>query len=168
VIAVGSFAFSESVLLAEIYSQALEAGGYRVDRTPGLGPREFVGPALSVSLIEPLPGYAGSTPTVRSLDRTRPSADVATTHNALGRAVAGTEASALAGAPAQNSNTFVVTAATAERYDFDALSDLAAVAGELSFGGLPEWERRPLSLLGLGERHGPNFAEVVSSTRTDR
>lgn len=154
-ITVGSFAFSESVLLAEIYSQALEAGGYRVERALGLGPREFVGPALSVGLIELLPEYAGTALTVRSLGRTRPSADVATTHDGLVRALAGTDVSALAAAPAQNSNTFVVTAPTAERYDLDALSDLAAVAGELSFGGPPECERRPLRLVGL------KFADVV-------
>ena len=119
-------------------------------------------------MIEPLPEYEGSALTVRSFGRTRPSADVATTHNALGRALACLDVSALAVAPAQNSDMFVVTTATAERYDFDALSDLAAVAGGLSFGGPPEWERGPLCLVGHGKWYGPKFAEVVSSIGADR
>ena len=46
VIAVGSFDFSESVLLAEIYGQALAADRFPVRIMPNLGPREVVDPAL--------------------------------------------------------------------------------------------------------------------------
>ena len=54
--------------MGEIYSQALEAGGYRVEHALGLGPREFAGPALSVGLIELLPEYAGTALAFHSLD----------------------------------------------------------------------------------------------------
>ena len=46
-ITVGSFDFAESVTVAEVYSQGLEAAGFDVDRAFSLGPREFVGPAMS-------------------------------------------------------------------------------------------------------------------------
>ena len=59
-VTVGSFDFAESVLLAELYSQALEARGIRVVRAFDLGPREFVGPALAAGLIEVVPEYAGT------------------------------------------------------------------------------------------------------------
>ena len=49
----------------------------------------------------------------------------------------------LAPSPAQDANTFVVTRATAEREDLRTLSDLAAVAPELTFGGPPECPTRP-------------------------
>ncbi len=124
-ITVGSFGFAESVLLAEIYSQALEAGGYRVERAFGLGPREFVGPALSMGLIELLPEYAGSALAFRSLRSSEPSADVVATHDGLVGVLADTDVVALASAPAQNANTFVVTPATARRHDLAKLSDLA-------------------------------------------
>ena len=58
-ITVGSFNFQESVLLAELYSQALEAGGYHVQRAYELGTREFVDPALAGGLVELVPEYAG-------------------------------------------------------------------------------------------------------------
>jgi osmoprotectant transport system substrate-binding protein len=162
-ITVGSFAFPESVLLAEIYSQALEAGGFRVERALGLGPREFAGPALSVGLIEFLPEYAGTALTVRSLGTAEPSADPAATHRDLERALEGTEVTALASAPAQNANTFVVTTATAIRYDLQRLSDLAPIAGELTFGGPPECPTRALCLLGLQERYGLRFGDVITT-----
>ena len=49
-ITVGSFDFDESALLAEVYSQALEARDFRVQRALKLGPREFVAPALAKGL----------------------------------------------------------------------------------------------------------------------
>jgi osmoprotectant transport system substrate-binding protein len=162
-ITVGSFAFPESVVLAEIYSQALEAGGFRVGREFGLGPREFAGPALSVGLIELLPEYAGTALTFRSVGTVEPSADAAATHRDLERALEGTDVTALASAPGQNANTFVVTTATAARYDLQRVSDLASIAGELTFGGPPECPTRALCLLGLQQRYGLRFGDVVTT-----
>ena len=59
-ISVASFNFSESQLLAEIYSQTLEAGGYPVTRSFDLGPRELLVPALAAGLIDVVPEYAGT------------------------------------------------------------------------------------------------------------
>ena len=59
-ITVGSFDFAESVVVAEVYSQGLEAAGFKVNRAFSLGPREFVGPALRSGLVEFVPEYAGT------------------------------------------------------------------------------------------------------------
>ncbi|MBA3801938.1 MAG: glycine/betaine ABC transporter substrate-binding protein, partial [Acidimicrobiia bacterium] len=59
-ITVGSFDFDESMLVAEIYSQALEAEGFEVQRAFSLGPREFLGPALRNGLVDLVPEYAGT------------------------------------------------------------------------------------------------------------
>ena len=67
---------------------------------------------------------------------------------------------ALAAAPAQNANTFVVTAETAERLDLDEVSDLAAVAGRLTFGGPGECATRRLCLVGLTDVYGVTFGDV--------
>src|SRR6266516_4708893 len=60
VITVGSFDFAESVLLANIYGQALAAKGFPVRIFPNLGTRELVDPALMSGLIQLVPEYAGS------------------------------------------------------------------------------------------------------------
>jgi osmoprotectant transport system substrate-binding protein len=161
-ITVGSFDFPESVLLAELYSQALEAGGFRVERALALGQREFVGPALRAGLIELIPEYAGTALGFASLGALEPTADLASTHRSLAETAAANGITALAPAPGENANTFVVTHETARRHDLAQLSDLAAVADQLVLGGPPECPARPLCLLGLQERYGLEFADFVA------
>ena len=161
-VTVASFDFAESELLAEVYSQTLEGGGYEVERAFGLGPRELVAPALADGLVELVPEYAGTALQFVSLGTEAPARDAPTTHAALVDRLEGTDITALAPAPAQNANAFVVTRATAERHDLAALSDLAAVASELTFAGPPECTTRPLCLVGLEEVYGSSFGEVVS------
>jgi osmoprotectant transport system substrate-binding protein len=161
-ITVGSFDFAESVLLAEIYSQALESRGIRVERSFGLGPREFVAPALRKGLVELVPEYAGTALGFFSLGTVEPSSDANETAQALETALHGSGVAALSSGSAQDANTFVVSRDTALRYHLRTLSDLAPVADELVFGGPAECPVRPLCLIGLGERYGLTFDEVVT------
>ena len=62
VITVASFDFPESVLLADIYADALTAQGFPVRILPDLGPRELVDPALMSGLVQVVPEYSGSAP----------------------------------------------------------------------------------------------------------
>jgi osmoprotectant transport system substrate-binding protein len=159
---VGSFDFAESRLLAEVYSQALERNGFTVRRAFGLGPREIVAPALAQGLVELVPEYAGTALRFFSLGDATPSADPDTTHEALRRALETIPVTALAGAPAQNANTFVVTADTAEELGLRRLSDLSEVAPTLTFGGPPECPTRPLCLRGLEEVYGLRFGAILA------
>jgi len=59
-------------VLAEVYAQALEAGGFRVERALSLGPREFVAAALAAGLVELLPEYAGTAAEFASLQAAEP------------------------------------------------------------------------------------------------
>jgi osmoprotectant transport system substrate-binding protein len=161
-ITIGSFDFPESVLLAELYSQALESAGFSVDRAFALGPREFVGPALHSGLIEFVPEYAGTAVTFFSAGGASASADAEATHRTLAEAIAGSGVTALDAAPAQNANVFVVTPDTARRYRLTTLSDLRPVAGELVLGGPPECPSRQLCQLGLAEVYGLTFADFVA------
>jgi osmoprotectant transport system substrate-binding protein len=161
-ITVGSFDFPESVLLAELYSQALENRGFAVQRALGLGPREFVGPALHAGLIELVPEYGGTAVNFFSAGAVSPSAEPTANHRALERAVAGTSIAVLDGAPAQNANAFVVTPDTARRYGLATLSDLADVAPELVLGGPPECATRELCQVGLHDVYGLTFADFVA------
>ncbi len=162
VITVGSFDFAESAIVAEVYSQGLEAAGYKVRREFSLGPREFVGPALSTGLVEFVPEYAGTAAEFYSLGRAEPTDDTDTTHTELELAVGGERLVALAAAPAQDANTFVVTQTTATRLHLKTLSDLHAVAGQLKFGGPPECPKRPLCLAGLTDTYSATFGAVVA------
>lgn len=156
-VTIGSFDFAESILLAEIYSQALEQHGIAVERAFSLGPREFVAPAIAVGLIEFIPEYVGSAATFLSRGEEVPPTDPDAAHQLLVDGLAPHPVQALAGAPGENANAFVVTAETAERLGLKTLSDVAAVADELIFGGPPECDRRTLCLVGLREVYGIEF-----------
>jgi len=160
-ITVGSFDFTESEVLAEIYSQALEAGGYRVKRAFDLGPRELVSPALSRGLIEFVPEYAGTALHFDSLGKESSTGDVGLTHARLAATLAPNHVTALTPAPAQDANTFVVTRATAARERLRSLSDLAPIASGMALGGPPECPSRPQCLLGLERVYGLKFKQFV-------
>jgi osmoprotectant transport system substrate-binding protein len=58
---VGSDGFYEAKLMAEIYAEALEANGYKVDRTGiGIGARKVSAPALESGQFDLKPEYIGS------------------------------------------------------------------------------------------------------------
>jgi osmoprotectant transport system substrate-binding protein len=161
-ITVASFNFSESMLLAELYSQALEAADYPVERSFDLGPREFVVPALMRGLVELVPEYTGTALQFSSVDRTPSATDTRRPHEALVRDLRDTPVSVLAPAPAQDANTFVVRREIARREDLRTLSDLATVAPSLTFGGPPECPTRQFCLAGLEQVYGIEFGEVVA------
>jgi osmoprotectant transport system substrate-binding protein len=160
-ITVGSFDFAESEVLAEIYGQALENGGFHVRRAFHLGPREFVAPALMRGLLELVPEYAGTALQFASLGRQSSTADVRATRDDLVQTLANHHVTALEPSPAQDANTFVVTRATAARYGLRTLSDVAKIAPELTFGGPPECPSRPQCLAGLERVYKLKFKEFV-------
>jgi osmoprotectant transport system substrate-binding protein len=160
-ITIASFDFPESELLAEVYGQALEAAGYSVERVHRAGPRELVDPALARGLVELVPEYAGTALEFLSLGEVEGSADPVDNHGALERALADRDLAALAPALAEDRNTLVVTEETAARLELDAVSDLAAQASQLRFGGPPECPTRPLCLPGLEETYGLRFRDFV-------
>jgi osmoprotectant transport system substrate-binding protein len=149
VITVGSFDFPESVLLAEIYGQALAAGKFPVRILANLGPREVVDPALVDGLVQLVPEYAGSALEFFSLGRLSATSNAAAANKALAASVADRGLVAARPAPAQDANAIAVTAATAARYRLRSIADLARVAPRLIFGGPPECPGRPYCLPGL-------------------
>ena len=157
-ITVGSFNFPESVLIGELYAQALEASHFRVLRRLNLGTRELVDPALQRGLLEVVPEYAGS---ALVFFGGTPDADTSTTLGRLRSAVAARGLTALEAAPAMDRNGFAMTSAKARSLRVGKLSDLRSRAGSLSFGGPPECPQRPLCLLGLTDRYGLHFERFV-------
>ena len=159
-VTVASFNFPESVLLAELYAQAMESAGYRVERELALGTRELVIPALAGGLVEFVPEYTGS-----GLDflagAGEASADRDVTYGALVRHLEPLGLVALDASNAEDQNGFAVTAETAQRFGLETLSDLASVSSQLTFGGPPECVDRPRCLPGLEDTYGITFDQVV-------
>jgi len=160
-ITVASFDFPESDLLAEIYAQALQAGGFDTRLASRVGPRELVEPALASGLVEFVPEYSGTALEFLSLGASEPTSDAGLTRAALRRTVDDDRIVALEPAPAQDANAVVVTRELADRYDLDAVSDLKAVAPRLTIGGPPECPSRPFCLDGLERVYGLQFQSFL-------
>jgi glycine betaine/choline ABC-type transport system substrate-binding protein len=122
-IVVASFNFPESVILAEIYAQVLEAAGYPVDRQLDLGAREIIFPELADGSLHLLPEYLGSALTVGHGEDAPE--DVDSGLEALREAFAEDGVSVLEPAPAENANVFVTTTEFADAHGLTSVSDLA-------------------------------------------
>ena len=159
VVRIGSTNFTEQLIVAELYGQVLEANGYKVERRLNLGNREIVAPALESGQIDLCPEYLATYLTYLTKDKSKSSTDAAATYRNLRAALAPKRLTVLDHAPAVDTNGFVVTKDTADRYTLRRLSDLTAVAGQLVLGGPPECPDRPFCLPGLRQVYGITFRD---------
>ena len=158
-ISIGSFDFSESRTLAEIYAVALESKGYEVTREFDIGSRELVTPALEQGKIDFVPEYLGAALTFASLGKAKLTASPEEMQEALDEVLLDRGIEALAHGPAQDRNGIVVTAETAMEFNLIRISDLVPFAPELTFGGPPECPERPSCLIGLEQVYDLHFEE---------
>jgi osmoprotectant transport system substrate-binding protein len=122
---VGSFNFSESALLAEIYGKALQNAGASVTIKTNLGTRETLEPGLQSGQLDLLPEYAATALEFINHSAGEASGDVTATVAKLTTRMAALGVTALMAAPAVDTNAFAVTKATATKYNLTKLSDLA-------------------------------------------
>jgi osmoprotectant transport system substrate-binding protein len=162
-IVIGSANFTESIVLAEIYAQALEAGGFEVTKKLNIGAREVYFPALESGSLDFLPEYTSSL--VRFVTKKDSSgvADAEKTYNNLSAALKGKGITALDMAEdAEDKDVIVTNAPTADTYDLEKVSDLKEHASELVMGGPPECKTRQACLKGLEDVYGIEFKEFKS------
>lgn len=159
-IRVASFDFPEGRLLAELYGQRLRAAGFAVDVLDGLGTRELVQPALRQGLVDVVIDYTGSLLAYAGGSRADTHGTPEEVHAALVRRLSGLDLTVLPFAGAEDANGFAVRADVARAHQLTKVSDLAPLAGRLTFGGPPECASRPYCLAGLTEVYGLRFAAV--------
>jgi osmoprotectant transport system substrate-binding protein len=156
-ITIGAFNFPESAIVAHMYSGALAAKGYKTNVRENLGARDVVEPALEKGEIDLYPGYAATE--LEFLDKAAGLAtpDADETVSKLKDQLKAKNATALDPSDAIDQNAFAVTQATADKYSLKKLSDLKAVAGQLTLGGPPECPQRPFCAKGLETKYGITF-----------
>ncbi len=155
-VTVGSEGFDESVLLAEIYAQALEAHGYTVTRQD-FTERGLAMTSLGSNAINLLPEYIGSL--TRFLGG-EPTGDVDTTMTTLAAALQLKDLTVLDAAPAQDGDGFVVRQETADQFGLVTMSDLAEVADQLKWGLPLECSDNPSCGPGLKDVYGIDIATL--------
>jgi osmoprotectant transport system substrate-binding protein len=158
-IKVGSANFAESKLLAEIYAQALQAKGVKVEKNLGIGSRETYFPGLKDGSIDLVPEYTGVVLQYLNKKATETSAE--DVYAALKKTLPA-ELTVLDKASAEDKDAVVVTKETAAKYNAKSIADIAAKGGEITFGGPPEFKDRPDGIPGIKERYGLTFKDYKS------
>lgn len=147
---VGSQDYYSNEILAEVYAQALEGAGVRVERQLRIGQREVYMPEISAGAIDLFPEYSGNL--LQYLDSRASARTGHEVYEALGAALP-MGLRALDAAPATDQDSYVVTSAFAEAHSLRSIGDLAG-AGALTLGGNSELQTRPYGPSGLAQTYG--------------
>ncbi|MFD9099398.1 ABC transporter substrate-binding protein [Streptomyces collinus] len=158
-ITIGTANFTENQILGYLYAAVLQNAGVKVKVRPNLGTREIVIPALRAGDIDLLPEYQGAL--LNYLAPKDTSAEPGAMQNALTLALP-SDLQVLPYGIAADSDAFVVTRRTADKYGLSSLADLRKRNGELVIGAAPEVKKRQVGAVGLKEVYGIEFKEFKS------
>lgn len=153
---IGSANFPESVLLMNIYADALKAKGAQVSTKPNIGAREVYIPALKDGSIDMIPDYSGNL--LQYLDATSKATGSDEIYAALPKAL-GNDLKVLDQSQAQDKDGITVTKATADKYNLKSIGDLAAHSKDMIIGASPEFKTRPYGIPGLKSIYGVEFGK---------
>ncbi|MBK3647713.1 MULTISPECIES: ABC transporter substrate-binding protein [Streptomyces] len=156
-VVVGSNNFAESILIADIYGEALKAKGVKVTYKPNIGSRETTYGLLKNGSITVLPEYNGAL--LAYLDPKATPKTVEATTAAI-EAKLDSKLTLLDPSSAQDKDSVTVNKATADKYKLtseSSIADLKAVAKDLTIGASPEFQTRQQGLVGLKSVYGVEF-----------
>ena len=157
VVRVGSKNFTEQFILAELYAQALEAAGVKVERKINLGGTLIADKALEEKQIDLYPEYTGTMLLV--VMKQDAIADRKAVYDKVKAHYAQRGLVLLNEAPVNNTYNMVVRPETAAQYKLETLSDLARVSKDLKLGAGPEFRDRKDGLPGLKAKYDMTFKE---------
>jgi len=157
-ITIGSAAFPENEIIAEIYAQGLEAKGVKVKKKLNIGAREVYVKALQNGEIDLVPEYSGNLLTYFDPEATATSADEVeeALDGALPEGLETLEASA-----AEDKDSLNVTSEFATANNLKTIADLKNVDG-LKLGANPEFKTRSYGIPGLEKVYGITGIEFTS------
>lgn len=158
-VVVASKPFGESYVLAEMFSQLLEARGMRVDRRPGLGATQVAFRALTSGAIDVYPEYTGTG--LLAILGEQPLTDKAAVFQKVSTEFRGRYGVRwLPPLGFQNSYAIAVRRATADSLHLKTLSDLAATSARMRAGLTADFVGRADGLPGLQRAYGLHLADV--------
>ncbi|MFD4527720.1 ABC transporter substrate-binding protein [Streptomyces sp. NPDC058470] len=156
-VVVGSNNFPESILLADIYGEALKSKGINVSYKLNIGSRETTYGLIKNGTITVMPEYNGALLSYLNPDAVPTSTEDATQ---LINADLDSKLTLLEASKAEDKNAIGVNEQTAKQYGLTSestIADLSNVASDLVIGGAPEFQTRPQRLPGLKSEYGLEF-----------
>ena len=155
-VVVGSADFTESKILAEIYSQAMNAKGVDSSTKLGIGSREIYIKALQDGSISAVPEYTGNL--LLNFDANATASTAEEVEKSL-PAVLPPGLKLLKSSAAVDQDVYVVTKDFSAKNGITSLEDLKKIASTSTLGGPPELEQRKYGPPGLEEIYGAKFKE---------
>ncbi len=145
--------FSEQAILSQIYGQALEKAGYKVEYQK-FASRELADPALFSGKYDMLIEYAGSDLTFLG---GKPTSDDQQVLTDLKAKLQPKGVTALEQAPMSDQQAITMTQDGSTKYGVKTLSELAKPAPQLVFGAPPECQNRETCYKGMQQTYGIHF-----------
>jgi osmoprotectant transport system substrate-binding protein len=150
-ITVGSAAFPENEIIAQVYAQALEANGVSVKTKLNIGQRAVYLAALKDGSIDLIPEYTGNL--LQNYDKTSTAQSSDDVYAALNDALPkGFEV--LKQSKAEDKDSYNVTKEFSEKNNVTSLADLKGLSIPLTLAGNPELGQRPYGVPGLKSVYG--------------
>jgi osmoprotectant transport system substrate-binding protein len=162
-IVVGSQTYYSNEIIAEIYAQALENAGQKVERKFQIGQRDAYLPAMQDGEVDVFPEYTGNLLQYFSPDTTAtlPDEVYAELKDAVPDGL-----TVLDQSPATDQDSYNVTRQFSEENSVTSLADLADVSVPLTLGGNAELEERPYGPTGLKDVYGAQVSFTATGDTT--
>lgn len=150
---VGSKNFTESLILGEAYSLALENAGYKVNRKLNLGGTLVAHEALKKGDIDLYPEYTGTG--LLDVLKLPAKSDAKEVYDEVKKGYKEKfDLDWLEPTNANDSQGIAITKKVADQYKIKTLSELSAAAPQLRLAAVPEFEERADGLKGLKAAYG--------------
>ena len=156
-ITIGTKDFTEEFVLGQLYKQALEAKGYKVNLKSNIGATEITDKALTSGTIDAYPEYTGETvATTFGKNILTPSAEKTATmakdlYAKRGQVVSNPT-------PFEDVDAIATTKAYAQQHGLQAVPDLKKL-GKFTLGARPEFKSRFVGLKGMEKVYGIDNAQ---------
>ena len=161
-VTLGAKNFTEQFVLGQLYKQALEAKGFKINLKNNIGSTEIIDKGLTSGNIDFYPEYIGVGLTaVAHDDKSYPSAQAA--YNALKKFNEGRGFTLLDETPFTDVDAIAVKPAYAQQHKLKSVADLKN-AGPFKIGAPPEFRTRFTGLVGMKKVYGINNATLVPLT----
>jgi osmoprotectant transport system substrate-binding protein len=161
-VTIGDKNFPEENILGQLYAQALEAKGYKINLKSEIGSSEIIYKALTSGKIDMYPEYTGVFLSAVAEQTKLPTS----AEDAYKQAKAFAESKGftmLAYTPFYDSDALAVLPSYAEKHKLQGIEELKPLGKKVTLGAAPEFATRFEGLLGLKKEYGvdPTFKPIA-------
>ncbi len=161
-VSVGDKNFAEENILGQLYTQALEAKGYRITLKENVGSSEIIYKALTSGQIEMYPEYTGTLLSAIA-NQTKEPASATSAYQQAKAFVEKHGLTLLNYTPFYDSDALATLPSYAGAHRLSSIADLKALGKSVTIGAPPEFATRFEGLLGLKQEYGvvPTFKPIA-------